>query len=146
MVKNRKKPQIPSGAPKPATKAEFLIWCATPEQVRDPKTQKEFAARHEVNEATLSKWKNDPDFDDKRIALTKKWGREKMPAALAALYSGVIKSKRGADFKIFAQYAEDWVPKEDNGGGDGNEAVAAEIEKLRILLKGKITGAKAPKK
>jgi hypothetical protein len=43
---------------------EFIDWVATPEFAREIKTQKEFAKKYELAEATLSRWKKRVDINE----------------------------------------------------------------------------------
>jgi hypothetical protein len=40
----------------------FIAWLCTPKRERDPDTQQELARRLRMSSATLSNWKNDPEF------------------------------------------------------------------------------------
>jgi hypothetical protein len=44
-------------------KREFIRWLATPEALRIPNTQREFAASRNVNESTVSVWKGRPEVE-----------------------------------------------------------------------------------
>lgn len=144
--KTAKKPGkkvAPSGNEKIATRAQFLVWVASPADERDPKTAGEFAKLHKVSQFTLSRWRQTEEFENERKALVRKWGTDKMPSALKALYQGVIINKRGADFKVLAQYVEDWAPKES--GVLETPALTGEVEKLRTTLRDMIAGIKETK-
>ena len=46
------------------SKEIFAEWLAMPKKMREPKTQKELAAELDVGSVTLSRWKNDVDFQE----------------------------------------------------------------------------------
>ena len=144
MAKPTRQKTIIRGNAKIATKAKFLMWCATPQDDRNPRTAIEFAEENKVHKATLSEWKHDPAFQDEVIALTKQWAREFMPTAIRALAMGVAKNKRGQDFKVLAQYVEGWIPKEGVEEGLNSDA-SAQLEDLRTTLRDMITAVRKSK-
>jgi hypothetical protein len=40
----------------------FIAWLCTPKREREPQTQQELSRRLHVSSATMSSWKNDPEF------------------------------------------------------------------------------------
>lgn len=89
----------------------FLDWLSLPYDARNPKTQKEFAIKHGVDEDTLSLWKKRGDFWDEWRSRLKNNNRERIASALAAVHKNIIKHGKGSDFLAFVQYVDDFNPK-----------------------------------
>jgi hypothetical protein len=129
------------GNKKVSVQTEFARWCATPEPLRDPQTQGEFARLHNVNEATLSRWRREPEFWDEVKKGIKVWNKERLPNVLAALYKNILKNGHGVDVKMWLQWVDDWKEKSDVD----NPTMTGEVDKLRGVLKDMIEAIRKAK-
>lgn len=91
----------------------FVQWIASPIPLRVPKTQEEFAKEVGVNEDTLADWKKREGFWDRVIKETKHWGKDKTATVLLSLYQKAITEGDAARVKLWLQYINDWVEKQD---------------------------------
>lgn len=76
-----------------STFEEFILWSALPrkEQIAfGIETQKEFAAHYEVREATLSAWKDRPEYRMRVRALRDKWAFDKTGRVIEAIYKTAL--------------------------------------------------------
>ena len=96
---------------KPQAYQEFIVWLATPEQSRNPATQKLFAQKWKVDENTLSVWKQRTGFYDEVRKHIRIWGRDRLSTAVSALFANVIRRGRGRDFLALARYIDEFNPK-----------------------------------
>lgn len=112
------------------TREKFVVWCALPEPLRDPKTQGEFASQHGVHENTLSKWRRDPKFWEEVREGVKTWNKDRLPNVMAALYKTILTKGSGVEAKLWLQWVDNWKEKTEVE----NPAMTEEIEKLRMSL------------
>lgn len=92
---------------------EFIVWIATPKELREPKTQSGLAKKFGVGEDTLSEWKRRNSFYDEVSKKRKEWGRDRTPDVIHALYSNILKTGSVSGVKLWLQYFEGWVEKVD---------------------------------
>lgn len=78
------------------------------------KTAEQFAARFGVTDRTLRLWKKKKKFWDHYNKNMKAWGRQKTPSVLLGLYRAAVRDGDGAKVKLWLQFFEDWVPREEN--------------------------------
>lgn len=71
-------------------------------------TQKEFAAKHKVDENTLSGWKRRKDFDPKVFAESQKWARERWANVLGGLYTRALKGY-AFEVELYLMFAFGWT-------------------------------------
>lgn len=91
---------------------QFIVWIATPEPLREPKTQRELAAKLGVGEDTLSEWKQRAGFWDEVKKEWNKWGKEKTNNVIARFYQRILSNDVStADFKLWFQFFLDWSEK-----------------------------------
>jgi len=79
---------------------EFCKWSATPKELREPKTQAEFASLWKLAPKYISNWKNNEDFQAKRLNYFWNWMFEKLPDVMYAIYRRA-KRNSSADARIF---------------------------------------------
>ncbi len=91
--------------------ASFVVWVATPKELRDPKTQAELAQKFGVGQDTLSDWKKRDGFYEKVAKVRKSWGRDRTPDVIHALYRNIMKTGSVQGVKLWLQYFEDWMEK-----------------------------------
>lgn len=87
----------------PSTYLIFCDWTAQPEGFRNPKTQKDFAKKYNVNEDTLSLWKQRPTFwvtVEKRI---KSQWRDKTGRVMHSLFKTIVKKGSAKEVLLFFQ-------------------------------------------
>lgn len=94
---------------------EFILWSAMPEgeQIRlGLETQKAFAEFHNVEESTLSRWKNRADYEKRVDAILKMWSVGKTPTVIHGIYRAAVKGNPMSQllwlqyFKNFSQKSE----------------------------------------
>lgn len=100
-----------SGLKHPSEYLEFIHWIATPDEFREPKTQRELAEKFGVGEDVLSDWKKRDGFWEEVKRKIRSWGQDKMPDILDALYREITKTGRAAEVKLWLQYVEGWSEK-----------------------------------
>ena len=86
----------------------FVTWVATPNALRDPKTQQELSKEFGVGQDTLSEWKARPGFWKSVIEKRKHWGQERTPNVIMAIYDKIIKTGNAPEVKLWLQYIENW--------------------------------------
>ena len=126
------------GNSKPGVKNSFIEWCALPDPLRDPKTQRDFAKQHGVSEVTLSHWREDDDFWQEVERRIRKWGKDKVPNVIASLYRGVIRDKKAGEVKLYLEWITNWREKTEIESPQLNQ----QVEELRLVLKSMIEGIK----
>ncbi|PIR98068.1 MAG: hypothetical protein COT89_01360 [Candidatus Colwellbacteria bacterium CG10_big_fil_rev_8_21_14_0_10_42_22] len=87
---------------------EFARWCALPQWLREPKTQKEFADQIgvKVNQDTLTDWKKHEEFWPLVWQFLQEWMREHTPDIMGGLYEKVASGKGNAsDVRLFLSLA-----------------------------------------
>ncbi|MDB4940253.1 MAG: hypothetical protein JWO40_678 [Candidatus Doudnabacteria bacterium] len=92
---------------------EFIRWSALPpfERARlHLSDQGEFAEHYNINQNTLTHWKNRADFKPQVDAILKQWGRDRLPAMLQAMYNAAIKGNAKSQ-RFWMAYIEGFDPK-----------------------------------
>lgn len=92
---------------------EFVLWFAMPTYEREKlgiETQKEFAAYYHVNENTLTKWKDRPDFEPRVDHIQMQWGKEKTGDVILGIYRSAIKGNPMSQL-LWLQYFKKFSPK-----------------------------------
>ena len=92
------------GIKKQAEYAQFVVWCATPDALREIKTQQEFGKSIGVDVATLSKWKNTENFWPDVEAQIKVWMKDRTQNVLGKLYAKILKDGNAQEVKLWMQY------------------------------------------
>jgi hypothetical protein len=64
-----------------------------------------------VNQATLSKWKNDPEFWKEVMNHWKKWGMGKTPDVMAGLYRKAATEGNASEAMAWMKIMHDWQDK-----------------------------------
>jgi len=94
---------------------EFILWYATPYTVKKKmgiETQKEFAAFYNLNEHTLSKWKERKEFTSRVRKLRDQWAFEKTMDVIQSIYQSSLKGNPHSQ-KLWMQVFEDFKEKSD---------------------------------
>lgn len=94
-----------------ADQLEFIKWLALPKSQRQPKTQKEFAKKINVDEGTLSDWKRLPGFMSDVTANA----REQLRDALSDVYGALVKRALDGDvqaIKLALEVSGEYTPKQ----------------------------------
>jgi hypothetical protein len=80
---------------------EFAKWFATPHALRQPKTQKDFAAAIVVSQDTLTDWKRHYYFWPLAQKFINEWVKERIPDAIAGLYRNACGKGKAKDVEAF---------------------------------------------
>lgn len=107
--------KIPDGMTKAVEFNLFCQWSALPRTVREPKEQKQLAEQLGVDEATLSIWKQHPEFAHNRSYLIKRWIGEDMPDIMHAVKKRAL-AHSTADAKLLLE----WLDELRTGGVEVN--------------------------
>lgn len=83
--------QTPEGIHKAAEFIQFCQWSAQPKEVRQPKEQKEFKDVLKVDEATLSLWKREPEFEFNRRLFIRQWLGDDLPDVMNTVKKGALR-------------------------------------------------------
>jgi len=89
--------QIPDSLEKSAEFAEFCKWSAQPRDVRQPIEQKQLAKELGVDETTLVRWKELPEFAQNKKYYIREWLGDELPDVMQIVKKGAL---RGQDRKI----------------------------------------------
>ncbi len=85
----------------------FVVWMATPAEMRDPMTLKDFARIHGVSQDTLTDWKRSADFWGAVRAKRQETGSEMTSDVLYGFYRRAAEGK-AAEVKLWLQYFMGW--------------------------------------
>jgi hypothetical protein len=97
----------------------------------------EFAKRFKVNPGTLSEWLKEPEIQQEIKATWKRWGKQRTPNVIMALYKKAITEGNAIDVLAWMKIIEDWSEKTslvDITVGGGDKSLG---EKLRELPRDK---------
>lgn len=97
----------------PAEYAQFVRWIATPEPFREIKNQGDFAESIGVHQDTLTDWKKRDGFWGAVKEEISRFGRERTPNVIAALYKNILQKGGAPESKLWLQYVEGW--REEQG-------------------------------
>lgn len=89
----------------------FLQWSGMPypDKVKEGvATQKDFAAKHGINEDTLTNWKKRKDYDPKMFAESQKWARERWANVMGGLYTRALKGY-ALEVELYLMFAFGWT-------------------------------------
>lgn len=84
---------------------QFVLWSATPKQLKVPKNQKDFAVSIGVNQDTLTDWKHRPDFWPLVLQALSDWVKDRAPDVVGSLYQNALAKGKAGDVKAFLQLA-----------------------------------------
>ena len=99
---------------------QFIEWYALPDIFRNPKTQKEFAQKNNLNETTLVGWKKLDEFKKGVEGILKSWTWDKNRNVIASIYKSALKGN-AASQRLWAEWQMNWIPKKGLVGEDGEE-------------------------
>ena len=87
-------PKLPNnpGAKKDAEYLLFVKWISLPSELREPRTQKELAVKLNVDEGTLSDWKNRDGFYDLVERELDAWVKEVLPDVYKAYVNETLRN------------------------------------------------------
>ncbi|MCK9578716.1 hypothetical protein M0R01_04500 [bacterium] len=102
-----------------ATWIEFVKFTATPIIYRDEEfgfhRDGDFCKKNKINNETLCRWKNEPEFYEEVRLCWKKWGKDRTPNVIAGLYRTAVKEGKAAESLAWMKIVEDWQEKLDVG-------------------------------
>lgn len=113
----------------------FITWCALPEPFREPKDHQQLAGVLGVHIDTLTDWKKREGFWDEVHNLSKKWGREKTPNAMAAFYRELVRVGDAARMELWLRWFEGYVPKERRDNANVNATLSEIIDRIQNAKK-----------
>lgn len=94
------------------TYVAFIRWtiltAAEKKKEKAPRTQGEFAKKHNVSEWTLSEWKDRGDYEKLRAEMFKKKLAAEVPEVMADLRKRIKKYGMGMDVELWLAYSEGW--------------------------------------
>ena len=126
----------------PSDWSNFLDWLLS--EVREPGTQKEWAAVHGFNDRTVRRWKSDPRF-------VREWDRRAAelnvhPERTQSVVDALYRAAAGGDVKaatLYLQYIDKFTPKrrvlvddDRDAAGLSDDELAAELADLVEELRG----------
>lgn len=86
---------------------QFVSWKATPERLREIKTQKEFAHRIGVSQDTLSDWKKLAAFKGLLWQTIRERMQDDIPEIIDGLHGKIVSGKGGAgDVRLYLALSE----------------------------------------
>ena len=108
---------------------EYIGWCATPRDLREPRSREELAKQFKCAARTLHRWQNLPGFWDEVDRLIKKWVGERTPDILDAMVGKAMlggKEKNGdvPAARLVLGYAGKYAEK---AGGDASMAIKVDV-------------------
>jgi len=113
-VKSNKTP-IKKPPEKPYRKADykaFVKFYTMPSVFRQEeygfRTEKDFAKEFELSPDTLVDWKKRKEFEKDVDIQLAKWGADKTPDVIAALYRTILTDGKAAEVKLWLQYIKRW--------------------------------------
>ncbi len=80
---------------------QFAQWFATPQLLREQKTQKEFAEVIGANQDTLTNWKRNPYFWPIAQQFMSEWIKERIPDVIDGLYNNACDKGQAKDVEAF---------------------------------------------
>ena len=131
-IKAEQAEKIVSNPPmkKPAEYMEFVKFIATPQVMRELKTQEDFANKFGVAETTLSEWKARDGFWDDVARARRLFFKDKTSNVVASIYKAALGASP-QDRKLWLQYIEEWSEKEEIAHtGEGMRELSEAIKKL----------------
>lgn len=111
---------------------KFVGWIATPTPLRNLKTQRDLAKELQVHEVTLSVWKSVEGFRDDVRRKIKEWAGDDTPNVIRGLRRKAIQDGTAAEVKLWLQWVDDWVPKEETKHSGTVETELSEESKKLI--------------
>lgn len=94
---------------------EFARFNSYPKKEREElygfATAKDFGAKYDVGEVTLSLWKKEDNFWQIVDSHRKKWFKERTPEVLLSLYRTILKKGNAAEIALWLKYIEEWTEK-----------------------------------
>lgn len=94
----------------------FIAWFALPYPQRMKtgiRNQQKFAEAHGINNNTLTRWKERPDFEKSVDALIQKWGVERIPDVIDAIARSAIKGNARSQALWMRLFGQSFLKKRD---------------------------------
>jgi|SRR3989344_4462954 len=93
---------------------QFINWRATPRNLREQKTQKEFAKKFDVSEDTLTDWKKHPQFQPLVDQNIMGWMQDRRPDVIGGLYERAVVKGSSRDVEAFLRLSGMDTNKSEN--------------------------------
>ena len=94
---------------------EFVKFYATPTPYKmldwGYKREKDFAKYYQLSQDTLTDWKHKEMFQNDVDNQLLKWGADKTPDVISALYRTILQDGRAGEVKLWLQYIKRWEEK-----------------------------------
>ena len=91
---------------------EFVKFSAMPSIYRYEQykfsTEQDFAKHYKLSQDTLTDWKNKESFSKDVDKQLHRWGSDKTPAVIEALFNSILEDGRAAEVKLWLQYIKQW--------------------------------------
>jgi len=91
---------------------EFVRFYALPSIFRKEqyefKTEQDFAKHYKLSQDTLTDWKKRKGFSNDVDEQLKKWGADKTPDVIAALFRTILTDGKAAEVKLWLQFIKNW--------------------------------------
>jgi|GEM_PF-2152458 len=72
------------------------------------RTEQDFAKKYNLCQDTLTDWKKRKEFNNDVDIQLAKWGSDKTPDVIAALYRTILKDGKASEVKLWLQYIKRW--------------------------------------
>jgi len=90
----------------------FVKFYSLPSVFRQEKygyrTEQDFAKDYDLCQDTLTEWKKRKEFNNDVDIQLAKWGADKTPDVLAALYRTILADGKASEVKLWLQYIKSW--------------------------------------
>lgn len=81
----------------------FVKWYAQPEDVRIPRTIKDFGIQNELTPADIASFQERDNFYDDLYKEAQNWGKSKIPELLHALYADFKTNKKPETLRVYKE-------------------------------------------
>jgi len=90
---------------------DFVMWCATPDPLKKPSTQGEFAKQHSIHETQLSRWKAMPEFRQDLVSSVTELMSHKINNIMYSLENRIYKDGGASEVRLYLEWVQKWMPE-----------------------------------
>jgi len=134
----KSKSRAPQRIKKIAEYLGYVIFTATPRAMRETKygciNDIDYAKINKLDLTTLSHWRARDGFWDEVKAQLIKWGKDKTPDIMAALYRTAQREGKAPEVKLWNQLIEGWMEKIDSNLTLNKESIKALQESNKAIF------------